>query len=129
MSFSVEVHSSGPIFDGRSEPARKRALREILDEAGRAGQRDVLSNLGGSLRHPTGYYESHIRHDPDGAYAERVHDDNVIYGPWLEGTGSRNAPVTVFPGYFSFRRASQQLDREIGGIADRVLTRRASEIG
>jgi hypothetical protein len=58
-----------------------------------------------------------------------VHDDGVIYGPWLEGTGSRNAPVTRFPGYGSFRRASQQLDREIGGIADRILTRRANEIG
>jgi hypothetical protein len=129
MTIRVKVHASGPIFDGTSKEARERALHEIVDEAGRTGQRDVLVNLGGSLRHPTGYYESHISREQQGAYTQRVHDDKVIYGPWLEGTGSRNAPKTRFPGYASFRRAAQQLARQVEDIAERVLERRNHEIG
>jgi hypothetical protein len=32
-----------------------------------------------------------------------------VYGPWLEGVGSRNFPVTRFRGYHAFRVAAQEL--------------------
>jgi hypothetical protein len=38
-----------------------------------------------------------------------VDDSNVIYGPWLEGVGSRNEK-TRFKGYFTFRKAAQKLN-------------------
>ena len=43
--------------------------------------------------------------------------DLATYGPWLEGTGSRNE-TTRFKGYHSFRLAAQQLDGIAQGIAE-----------
>ncbi|MGV9803926.1 hypothetical protein ACWDTP_38425, partial [Mycobacterium sp. NPDC003449] len=52
-----------------------------------------------------------------------VNDGGVVYGPWLEGTGSRNAPVTRFRGYATFRRVKAMIDRRAPGIAQRLLRR------
>ncbi len=49
-----------------------------------------------------------------------VHDSGIIYGPWLEGVGSRNFPVTRFKGYSMFRKVAQQIDRK----APQMLTQK-----
>jgi hypothetical protein len=41
----------------------------------------------------------------------------ATYGPWLEGTGSRNE-TTRFKGYHGYRKAAQELDRVAGDLAD-----------
>lgn len=45
-----------------------------------------------------------------------VHDDMSVYGPWLEGQGSRNFPVTRFKGYGSARSAADK----VGAMVDEV---------
>jgi len=61
-------------------------------------------------RATTGHYRrsvsSRVEH-----LAARISDGGVIYGPWLEGTGSRNK-TTRFKGYASFRRVGQWLERQ-----------------
>ncbi len=47
-----------------------------------------------------------------GLKAWEVHDSDIVYGPWLEGVGSRNFPVTRFKGYSTFRKVAQQIDRK-----------------
>ena len=74
-------------------------------------KRRVLEILSGVLRHPTGRYESEIRIDGGGAEIH-VNDGTIVYGPWLEGDGSRNSPNTKFPGYHTFRIAGQQIDHD-----------------
>ena len=41
-----------------------------------------------------------------------VHDSGIVYGPWLEGVGSRNYPVTRFRGYSTFRKVAQEIERK-----------------
>lgn len=50
-----------------------------------------------------------------------VTTDLATYGPWLEGTGSRNE-TTRFKGYHGFRRAGQELDRIAGRTADEAIS-------
>lgn len=96
-------------------------MREALDEVARQGYANVMTNLNGSIRHPTPYYETQITiHAPQPGERE-VTDRGVIYGHWLEGTGSRNFPVTRFKGYASFRRARQQLEPKVVELAEHVL--------
>jgi hypothetical protein len=104
---------SGPLFHADTQVGLM--LRRIERDVAQEGYRLVQVNLAGSLRHPTGYYQSHIRvtKEPLGT---SVNDSSVVYGPWLEGVGSRNR-TTRFKGYFSFRRASEQLDRQAVRIA------------
>jgi hypothetical protein len=121
-----EVHRRGPIFDGRM----RRAASDYADAAEYAiaqrGEQMIHQRLRAVLRHPTGYYESRIQVGRGASGRYVISDGGVIYGPWLEGTGSRNSPVTRFPGYATFRRTKALLDRQAPGIAQQLLHRYAS---
>ena len=57
----------------------------------------------------------------DPAVETIVTSGNAMYGPWLEGTGSRNA-TTRFKGYHGYRLASQVTRRvKRRAIADTAL--------
>jgi hypothetical protein len=112
---------SGPIFDGRMEAEWPRVMSDVADRLSGQAMSNVMANLNASIRHPTPYYETQIHAENIGATERSVNDRGVIYGHWLEGDGSRNSPVTRFPGYASFRRAKQALDGQTEGIAEAVL--------
>lgn len=111
----ADVIISGPFFDDRNDAARRQLEDDGLNRLGGQGVADVHQNLDTSIRHPTPYYETQIGTLRDGD-TQLVHDNDVIYGPWLEGVGSRNAPVTRFAGYGSFRRAAQELESQALGV-------------
>ena len=78
------------------------------------------------LRNPTGYYRSRINSDVT-ATQGLVHDSNVIYGPWLEGVGSRNAR-TRFKGYSTFRKITQRVNEDIESIVRTDVNRLATRL-
>ena len=115
----IKVKKHGPAFDGRAAKAvddfRLAAKEEVADQA----VNEVQATLGHVLKNPTGYYSSRIttnRQQNDFA----VTDNGVVYGPWLEGVGSRNQ-TTRFKGYATFRKVAQKIQRQAGDIAERVL--------
>lgn len=124
--FSAFIRKVGPFFDFRARRAVKRALQESQHDIAGRGVDLVLLRLGTVLREPTGYYESEIQTERVGGEIA-VTDGDVIYGPWLEGVGSRNR-TTRFKGYFTFRLVHQQLEREAGGITERVFVKYTREM-
>jgi hypothetical protein len=112
----IDVDTKGPIFiPGLPESVMRSAVHDIEEDLGEEGARMVRANLDGVLKHPTGFYRSNVTYEGD-----RITDNNVVYGPWLEGVGSRNR-TTRFKGYFTFRRTTQELDRRSGQIAEDTL--------
>jgi hypothetical protein len=116
--FNVDITASGPLFDGRAEPAVDDFLRDAEDDVATEGVEMVGDALHAVLRNPTGYYESQLGWERVGSHDE-VYGDKVIYGAWLEGVGSRNAPVTRFPGYFTFRSTTPLLQESVVEILER----------
>lgn len=116
----VIIVKTGPMFDGRAKVQLERACDDITRRVAVLGASMVRSNLHTVLRNETPYYrlQNEARPDPPGWM---VSDRGVIYGPWLEGVGSRNYPVTRFKGYFTYRRTTQQLDRRAGVMADCIM--------
>ena len=109
------VTIQGPVFDGRL----RRHTRELLDEAvwsvaGEA-EAEVGQLLDASIRNPTPYYETQITRQRVSTDEASVHDRGIVYGPWLEGVGSRNL-TTRFKGYASFRRAAQAVQARVPQI-------------
>lgn len=115
----VLVITSGPLFDGRAAVAMEAFTIAGAAAIGDEAYLDVRRTLGQVLRNPSGFYESRVQHNQAGGMSY-VHDGNVIYGPWLEGTGSRNA-TTRFKGYHTFRQVTQRIDARSVDIAQRVL--------
>ena len=117
------VTVSGPLFDARAEHYVRGFMTDALDEVAGQASANVHTNLDTSIRHPTPYYETQIHTVHVDADTRSVNDRGVIYGPWLEGTGSRNSPVTRFPGYHSFARARTLLESQIPRLIERARRR------
>ena|SRR5258708_5090472 len=115
----TDIIKHGPIFDGRAEIALDEFVRVSEELMAHAAMDQVIERLNSVLQHPTGYYESQIavekRFD---AYA--VTDSGVVYGPWLEGTGSRNK-TTRFKGYSTFRIIRDKIRGEAKVQAEVIL--------
>ncbi len=110
-----DVRLSGPLFDGLAHLYVEHMITSCEQEIAMQAMAYVHENLNASIKHPTPYYETQINIMRRGTDLV-VNDRGVIYGPWLEGVGSRNE-TTRFKGYSSFRRARQRL---IDGIADKI---------
>jgi hypothetical protein len=145
MGIEFNVHESGPFFDGRAEAAIHMYKNHLEDYLGRTAVSRIRAYL------PTQYmYLGHNGGTPmfnpvpsdagrlaSSVYEERatedlvrVTEDPVVYGPWIEGVAEgnaiiwphrRNPPPRRFPGYFTFRKISQELDTEVEDIATREL--------
>lgn len=121
---SLEMHATlkGPLTNGQAMRAHDDYVQDLPRVVAREAARVWVSFLKSSIKHPTPYYWNQIRALPSGS-GWTVDDGGVIYGPWLEGTGSRNRGRPGFPGYRSQRRAAQVIDGRAGVIAYDLLNR------
>jgi hypothetical protein len=119
MALNIAVYASGPIFNGRLEQAIADGLADGEQELVLRGWVDVRTQLNLVLQHQTPFYRDQIM-----MVSNRITDNDVIYGPWLEGTGSRNFPKTRFRGYGTFRKVAQRLNAEAQGVIERAINRR-----
>jgi len=112
--------ATGPVFDGRATEALREFHHQCEQKVANVGVNRIQFHLDMVLRYQTGRYRSGV-HTDRSTGDMTINDARVVYGPWLEGVGSRNSPVTRFPGYHTFRIVSQELDRDAGRIADEYL--------
>lgn len=127
---AVEIHVSGPLFDGRAEHAMVELVKDIRKDVADHAEAVWQEKMTGSFRHSTGRYQSFVN------IAEReknlvVNDgwpeSRLPYGLWLEGIGSRNSPVTRFPGYFALKRAYEEVKSQVEQIAQPAVDKRVAE--
>lgn len=113
------LNYDGPLFDFRARREFNRFRDELEEEAAEWTLDHIRGTFHASFKQPTGYYESNVRIKNssevwDGGQA------GPVYGPWLEGVGSRNS-TTRFKGYHAFRKAANALDRRIASMGDRTF--------
>jgi hypothetical protein len=121
-SATVEMRASGPFFNGLAALAVEGMLHEVVHEVASQALAEWHGFLNSSIQHPTPYYETQLMVQPMSTLQEVVHDRGIIYGPWLEGVGSRNQS-TRFKGYASLRRAFQSAKAKAGALAAVALSR------
>ena len=124
LRIQTRVHTSGPLFDRRAGIIFSDFANDLEEEGAEWALDHIRGTFHRDFKQPTGYYESHVEiHNTatglevwDGGYA------GPVYGPWLEGVGSRNA-TTRFKGYHAFRKAASALERRISGMGERLMSR------
>jgi len=119
--FDVTVHTSGPFFDGRADKAAQDASDDIARVVSTLGAAEVRAIENVTFKKQTPFYRVHVQAkvDPPGW---KIWDQGIVYGPWLEGTGSRNR-TTRFKGYMIFRRVTQRMNARAAIIGDGVVAR------
>lgn len=125
LEIRTRLRYSGPLFDVRG----RRVFRQYSEELEKEGAEWALDHVKGtfhrSFKHPTGYYESNVR-THEAATGWEVWDGGLagpVYGPWLEGVGSRNQ-TTRFKGYHAMRKAANALERRFESMAERIFVLR-----
>jgi hypothetical protein len=113
INFSVEL--SGPIFDryetdlaiAHWEEDTEDRLQQITFMRVRTLGQSMFRYVNKSRHEVPGKWLHSIRKEYGDGGAEVTTD--IIYGYWLEGVGSRNAPVTRFAGYRMWRATAQSV--------------------
>ncbi len=122
MSREITIKISGPLFnEAQVNGAVNAFLEEARGKVADFGENLVRDRLHGVLKHPTGHYQSRITINRM-SQRDIITDSGIIYGPWLEGVGSRNRS-TRFKGYHTFRRVRQELKRLAPQIAEHLTDR------
>lgn len=116
----VDVH--GPLFDGRASIALKDYEEQVDKSLSDKLKGTWLDKLNSSIRVNRGVYISHVRVQTRSELVRDVSDGGVVYGPWLEGTGSRNR-TTRFKGYRSLRQATERVEATAEPQAYAILQR------
>lgn len=127
FKIDTKLRTKGPIF--QNPTARIEAFLGVAEErVAQEGKNMVLQRLEVVLQNPTGYYESRIQTERVGDSWEVNDSRRVLYGPWLEGTGSRNS-TTRFKGYRTFRTVKQDLDAKTPGIIRPLIRDLLKDLG
>src|ERR1700726_92998 len=109
MANSIRI--SGPLFDGVAKKELAVALAAVQKEVASYAEYQWQMNMSDSFQNPTGSYQSHVntmRREADLVVNDGWPGSGLVYGPWLEGVGSRNQ-TTRFKGYFALRRAANSV--------------------
>lgn len=130
-SARAKIKIKGPIFNKpRREAVIARMRENILKSITGNAFRGVNRILGRKIKNPTPIYQTHIRVDDALKNLWRVTDDGiVVYNHWLEGTGSRNFPVTRFKGYHAFETAGNATSKKAVKLAQSQVAKAVRSLG
>ena len=121
MKLRVSIEKAIPDLAKKFENKMPGVIKEI-DEAGADYALQELHNrFNQVLKHQTPHYTTHL-HVVKDSRGLAVDDDHIIYGPWLEGVGSRNK-TTRFKGYATFRYVSQKVRIHTLDIANKAVAK------
>lgn len=125
LEIRTRLRYDGPLFDFRGRRIFQQYAEELEKEGAEWALDHVRSTFHRSFKQPTGYYESRVEtHRAATGWEVWDHGEaGPVYGPWLEGVGSRNQ-TTRFKGYHAFRKAANALERRFESMADRIFALR-----
>jgi hypothetical protein len=119
------VNLSGPLFSGVVEADLEVAFAAAQQEVAAVAEAQWQANMTGSFQHPSEppRYQSKVnvlKRGSDLVVNDGYPGSGLLYGPWLEGVGSRNA-TTRFKGYFALRRAAQMVAAKTAEITKPII--------
>lgn len=115
----VTVKTSGPFFRLGAGPI-VASLHDAVSELVAMGETltkdraiEVVYSHGGAhpdQYRPTGRWLNSLHGEMTGNLSGTIDDSKLVYGPWIEGVGSRNER-TRFKGYATFRHVAGELEK------------------
>jgi hypothetical protein len=113
----------GGLFDGGWEVGMFELVADLTGAVADTAMETWRTNLDANIKVNQGRYTSTLRVDRVSDTSAVVNDGTSVYGPWLEGQGSRNFPETRFKGYGSAREAAEKVDAMAGEVGAEVTAR------
>jgi len=118
----IKVEYTGPIFQGDAGQKVVKAIHDAVHDLVITGEQKVDAQLYAGHGLVTGHYRRSVHGEMTDSLHGKVHDSMVVYGPWLEGVGSRNQR-SRFKGYRMFQIAHQHLEKIKGDVVNKWVGR------
>ena len=127
FGIKITTKTRGTIFDkAATRSAGRRMITAINKDVAESGVRRIRAHFVRVLQHPTGYLSSQVETALRGTRTI-IWDQDIVYGPWIEGTSDRNM-TTTFKGYHTFRIVQQRLEKDAPRIAQKHVDRYIREM-
>jgi hypothetical protein len=124
---TIEINTSGPVFDGRAERACDELAADAVDVVAETAEEHAVALMQAYFRDPTPYYWLQVTIAHPAYLTSVVHDQGVVYGPWLEGVGERNK-TSRFKGYWHWRQSRQAIAARVPELVEMVVSSRVAEM-
>ncbi len=121
MSDGVSVTRSGAYFSTDVESGMTRTTEEWTENLAKLGAADIRATQNTTFRTQTPYARLQTEAVPE-APGWKIWDKGLVYGPWLEGTGSRNK-TSRFKGYRIWRSAVSRINARAVSIGQPIIAR------
>lgn|SRR6266540_608761 len=122
------IRLTGPLFTGADSAILRRFNADAKQLLGDAGVEQVRLRVGRRASHPSGAFAAAVT-VKDFKKGKTIMADypQVLYGPWLEGTSTRNA-TTRFKGYKLFRLTKNWLRKNMMPIIQERFEQAVAEL-
>jgi hypothetical protein len=120
---TVTIKVKGPLFNRANVNLPRRTIEKLVARVVEEADQRLAETLrprpagvylsiaeAGKGKASTGNYRRRINTSTRGLHG-KISDGGTEYGPWLEGTSTRNQ-TTRFKGYHSFRKTTQWMNRK-----------------
>lgn len=111
---NLEVDTNGPFFTGAYQKELMQALDDAKKDVAELGMNRIEDRVSARSKNSRGGYAGSLRTEIVKPFNDqRIHlaYPAVVYGPWIEGTSSRNN-TTRFRGYKVFRLTKNWLRKQ-----------------
>lgn len=125
---AFDISATGPLFDGRAEQIALDLAADAVDTVGEVAEQQVVRLMELHFQNPRPWYWLQVTRSHPGYLTTVVHDTGIVYGPWLEGVGSRNA-TTRFKGYRHWRTTRQEIESQVLSIIEPVVEHHVARLG
>jgi hypothetical protein len=119
----AEITTRGPFFDSRRTRFTNEFCEDLAREVAETAEQHWITGMRRTFKEPTPIYWNTTKIENKGkvvAVNDGGRSGGLVYGPWLEGVGSRNK-TTRFKGYFNLRKAAQKTRGEVRKLAAGLL--------
>lgn len=127
LTVKVTVGALGPLADGSAPQIVHAWADEVKKDIAQEGVNRLKSFPMDKTGRATGHYQSEIRTSNLSFNDIRI-DDPVVYGPWLQGSSSRNQS-TRFKGYRLWTKTAQLLQDDAAQIAEKRMPELIQKLG
>jgi hypothetical protein len=127
LAVKVIVGALGPLADGSAPGIVHAWSDEVKKDIAAEGVNRLRSFAMNKSGRGTGHYQSEIQ-TSNLAYNDIRISDPVVYGPWLQGSSSRNQS-TRFKGYRLWTKTAQLLQDDAVKIAEKRMPELINRLG
>jgi hypothetical protein len=128
IKIDVAADARGIVLEGKGGPIMRKFFDDAKTLVAKSGEDELRQRATSAPKHPKGRFAGAIV-TKDFAKGRTVMADypQTLYGPWLEGTSTRNTS-TRFKGYRMFKLTRGRLRKQVGPLVQDLFERAVAKL-